>query len=145
MSSDESPNATSERRDAVREKAQQVQARQKRAHRIRTAAIAAAVVAVVAIAAVVVTWTVSSAASKPMLSPSNVAEDGFAVTVADSTVPDPTVVAATAETAETAEPDPAPTTTAPRGPLSTSACTSTISRPDRATSRRRTHLSSRSG
>ncbi|MET0735659.1 MAG: thioredoxin domain-containing protein [Microbacterium sp.] len=82
MSSDESSNETaaSDRRDAVREKAQQVQASQLRSRRVRTASIAVSVVAVVAIAAVVVTWAVSSAASKPLLSPSNVTDDGFVVT-----------------------------------------------------------------
>lgn len=82
MSSDESSNAAaaSERRDAVREKAQQVQARQSRARTIRGASIAAAVLAVVAVVAVVVTWAVSSAASKPVLSPQNVTDDGFVVT-----------------------------------------------------------------
>ena len=116
MSSDESSNATSDRRDAVREKAQQVQARQKRTHRIRTATIAASVVAVVAVAAVVVTWAVSSAASKPMLSPSNSTHDGFAVTVADSTLPDPTAVANTSQTADAPEPDPSATTSAAERP-----------------------------
>lgn len=110
MSSDESSNATSERRDAVREKAQQVQARQKRTHRIRTATIAISVVAVVAIAAVVVTWAVSSAASKPMLSPANSTDDGFAVTVADSA--QAAEVAATPTPTPTAEPSASPTPTA---------------------------------
>lgn len=82
MSSDESTNAAapSERRDAVREKALQVQARQSRARAVRIAGIAAVSVAVVAIVAIVVTWAVSSAASKPMLSPANVSDDGFVVT-----------------------------------------------------------------
>ncbi|MGL4256061.1 DsbA family protein [Microbacterium sp.] len=81
MSSDESPNAAaSERRDAVREKALQVQARQSRARLARGAAVAASVVAVVAVVAIVVTWAVSSAASKPVLSPGNVSDDGFVVT-----------------------------------------------------------------
>ncbi|MBD8023360.1 DsbA family protein [Microbacterium gallinarum] len=82
MSSDESSNAAapSERRDAVREKAQQVQARQSRARLIRVATISAVAVAVVAVAALVVTWAVSSAASKPMLSPQNVSNGGFVVT-----------------------------------------------------------------
>ena len=83
MSSDESPNASAprERRDAVREKAQQVQAQQSRARAIRRATPRSiAVVAVVAVAAVVVTWAVSSAASKPLLQPANVTDDGFVVT-----------------------------------------------------------------
>ncbi|MCH6230108.1 DsbA family protein [Microbacterium sp. CFH 31415] len=82
MSSDESSNAAapSERRDAVREKAQQVQARQSRARLIRVATVSAVAIAVVAVAAIVVTWAVSSAASKPMLSPQNVSNGGFVVT-----------------------------------------------------------------
>ncbi|WP_106816794.1 DsbA family protein [Microbacterium timonense] len=81
MSSDESSNAaSSERRDAVREKAQQVKARQSRARVIRRTALAVAVAAVVAIVAVVVTWTVSSSASRPMMSPANGVDDGFMVT-----------------------------------------------------------------
>lgn len=82
MSSDDSSNAPSERRDAVREKAQQVQARQARTHRLRIAGLAVSIVAVVAVAAVVVTWAVSSAASKPLLNPANVDDDGFVVTEA---------------------------------------------------------------
>lgn len=81
MSSDESQNAAaSERRDAVREKAQQVKARQSRARLIRRTTLGAAVIAVIAVVAVVVTWTVSSSASKPMMSPQNVVDDGFMVT-----------------------------------------------------------------
>jgi hypothetical protein len=82
MSSDESPNgsAQSERRDAVREKAQQVHARQTRGRAIRRVTIASVLVALVAVGAIVVTWAVSSAASKPVLSPANVIDDGFAVT-----------------------------------------------------------------
>ena len=82
MSSDESPNASAprERRDAVREKAQQVQAQQSRARAIRRATVTTAVIAVVAVAAVVVTWAVSSSASKPLLQPANVTDDGFVVT-----------------------------------------------------------------
>jgi protein-disulfide isomerase len=81
MSSDESQNAaSSERRDAVREKAQQVKARQSRARLIRRTSLAVVMVAVVAVIAVVVTWTVSSSASKPTMSPANGVDDGFVVT-----------------------------------------------------------------
>lgn len=81
MSSDESQNAApSERRDAVREKAQQVKARQSRARVIRRTSLVTAAVAVVAILAVVVVWTVSSSASKPTMSPANGVNDGFMVT-----------------------------------------------------------------
>ncbi|WP_203581098.1 DsbA family protein [Microbacterium hibisci] len=81
MSSDESPNAaSSERRDAVREKAQQVKARQSRARLIRRTSLAAVAVAFVAVIAVVVTWTVSSSASKPTMSPAKGVNGGFVVT-----------------------------------------------------------------
>lgn len=119
MSSDESSNAPSDRRDAVREKAQLVHARQTRSRRIRAASIGATVVAVVAVAAVVVTWVVSSAASRPMLSPDNVTDDGFAVTAASGlpdsgggslAEPTPTAVPEEQPTAEAA-PEPTPTPT----------------------------------
>ncbi|WP_374975110.1 DsbA family protein [Microbacterium trichothecenolyticum] len=81
MSSDESPNAApSERRDAVREKAQQVKARQSRARLIRRTSLVAVAVAFVAVIAVVVTWTVSSSASKPTMSPAKGVDGGFVVT-----------------------------------------------------------------
>lgn len=82
MSSDDPTNAgtASERRDAVREKALQVQARQSRARAIRASVIATAVLAVVVVVGVAVTWAVSSAASKPALSPANIVDDGFVVT-----------------------------------------------------------------
>lgn len=91
MSSDESPNAPvpSDRREAVREKALQVQAKQSRARLIRGGALAIVIVAVVAVAAIVITWTVGSAASKPLLDPANVTDDGVVVTsVTGTTVED---------------------------------------------------------
>lgn len=104
MSNGDVPNApaTSERRDAVREKAQQVQARQSRAQTIRRFTWVSVLIAVVAVGAVVVTWAVSSAASKPMLQPSNVVDDGFLVT-------EVTGVGVATET--TADPDATPTAT----------------------------------
>jgi protein-disulfide isomerase len=92
-SDDESQNAPSpsDRRGALREKAVQVQAQQSRARLIRTTAIAVAVAAIVAVTAIVVTMTVGSAASKPLLDPENVTNDGIVVTsvsgtgIADST------------------------------------------------------------
>lgn len=80
MSNDESSNAARERRVAVREKAQQVQARQSRARIIRRSSLAAGILALIAVTAVVVTWTVSSSASRPTMSPANVIDDGFMVT-----------------------------------------------------------------
>lgn len=125
MSSDESSNAAPrERRDAVREKAQQVQARQSRARLIRRTTLGVAALAVVAVIAVVVTWTVSSSASKPMMNPANVVDDGFMVTgvtgvgiasedsgangsVQGAETPTPTPTAA--ETEATPTPTPTPT------------------------------------
>jgi protein-disulfide isomerase len=82
MSSDQSPNVPDQgdRREAVREKAQQVRAKQSRARRIRRVSITSAVVAVVGVVAVAVTWTVTSAASKPELAPAHVTQGGFEVT-----------------------------------------------------------------
>jgi hypothetical protein len=123
MSSDEPSNAnvgassSSDRRDAVREKAQLVQATQARSRRIRTATLVSAIVAVVVVTAVVVTWAVSSAASRPMLSPANVTDDGFVITTVSGVAADaePGVVDATPtptpteSAAATAAATPAPT------------------------------------
>lgn len=124
MSSDESPNVPAERdrRHAVREKAQQVQAQQSRARVIRTASIATVIVAVVAVAAVVVTWVVTSSASQPLLSPTNVTNDGFVVTTVSGvgsatdsgTVDDET---AALGAAAAATPTPAPTPVATEQPV----------------------------
>jgi protein-disulfide isomerase len=114
MSSDESPNASapSERRDAVREKAQQVQAQQSRARAVRRATLVTFVVAVIAVAAVVVTWAVTSAASKPMLKPANVTNDGFAVTQVSG-------VGSVAENTNQAAATPTPTVTPKVSPSGT--------------------------
>lgn len=117
MSSDESSNAAaaSERRDAVREKAQQVQARQSRARIIRGASVATAIVAVVAVVAVVVTWAVSSAASKPMLSPEGASNGGFVITGVTGvglTTDDPDSSGAVEGQTPTPEPTPEPTPSA---------------------------------
>ena len=90
MSSDDTQNAPvpSDRREAVREKAQLVQAKQSRARKIRVASVATAVVAVVAVAGMVVSWAVGSAASKPMLDPANVTSDGVIVTSISGVSPD---------------------------------------------------------
>ncbi|KQZ83216.1 protein-disulfide isomerase [Microbacterium sp. Root166] len=120
MSSDESPNgaAASERRDAVREKAQQVQARQSRSRLIRGITLASMLVAVVVVTGLVVTWAVSSAASRPTLSPANVTDDGFAVTgvagvglAADSVAQGDMTATATPTPAAEAEPTPTATPT----------------------------------
>lgn len=121
MSNDESPNepAPRDRREAVREKAQQVQAKQSRARVIRRSAFAVGAIAIVAVAAVVVTWAFTSSASKPLVQPANVSNDGIIVsTVAgaalESAVVDPSEVASTEPSAAAAAPaEPAPTETEP--------------------------------
>lgn len=83
MSPDDTTNAPTSRhrRDAVREKAQQVHARQSRVRLLRRSLLGVGLVAVIAAVAVVITWTVSSTASRPQLSPSNLThEGGFTIT-----------------------------------------------------------------
>lgn len=119
MSSDESQNAaSSERRDAVREKALQVKARQSRARLIRRISLATVAVAFVAVLAVVVTWTVSSSASKPTMSPANGVNGGFVVTDVSGggigtevTDPDGSPQGEATPTPEPAEPSPTATPT----------------------------------
>jgi protein-disulfide isomerase len=121
MSSDDSPNVPAERdrRHAVREKAQQVQAQQSRAHVIRTASLVTVIVAVVAVAAVIVTWVVSSSASQPLLSPTNVTDDGFVVTTVagvgsateSGTIDDESAAQSLEAAAPTETPTPTPTPT----------------------------------
>lgn len=119
MSSDESQNAaSSERRDAVREKALQVKARQSRARLIRRTSLVAVAVAFVAVIAVVVTWTVSSSASKPTMSPANGVNGGFVVTdvtgggtAIESADPDGAPQGEATPTPEPVEPSPTATPT----------------------------------
>jgi len=87
MSSDDSQNAPlpSDRREAVREKAQQVQARQSRARLLRRSGLTLGAVAAVAAVAVLVVWTVASTAAKPQLSPANITDDGFSITAVTGT------------------------------------------------------------
>lgn len=82
MSSDESPNVPEpkDRREAVREKAQQVQAKQSRARVTQRSLLIVGIVVVVGLAGGAVAWAFQSAASRPTLSPSNVTNDGFRVT-----------------------------------------------------------------
>lgn len=71
--------ASSDRREAVREKAQQVRVRQKRARLMRRSAlIAGVVVAAVAVTAVVA-WAITAAIGRPQLEPRNVTADGIPV------------------------------------------------------------------
>jgi protein-disulfide isomerase len=119
MSSDESPNVPEpkDRREAVREKAQQVQAKQSRARTARRTTVIVGIIAVVGLAGGAVAWALQSAASKPTLSPSNVSNDGFRVTavtgIADTTqgMDGSTATATpTPTTAGTATPTPSPST-----------------------------------
>ncbi|MGC5171552.1 DsbA family protein [Micromonospora sp. DT81.3] len=81
MSNDETPNAPAARgrRAAVREKAEQVHAQQSRARIIRRVSAGVAIVAAVVAIGVVVTWVFASAASKPLLNPANMQDDGIVV------------------------------------------------------------------
>lgn len=120
MSDDETSNtpATRDRREAVREKAQQVHAQQRRSRLIRRVSVAAAVVVAVGAIAGVVAWTFTSAASKPLLSPANMQNDGVVVEVISGgtfgNAAATAVDADAASAAPTAEPteEPAPEETA---------------------------------
>jgi len=124
MSSADSPNVPDPqgRRQAVREKAQQVQAQQSRARAFRRMAIVTGVVAVVAVTAVAVTWAVRSAASRPELTPANASDGGFAVTDVKSSIgSDPQALTTTSpsptptSSAAGSSASPAPSTTATPG------------------------------
>lgn len=91
-----------DRREAVREKAQQVKAKQSRARIVRTSILSVAAVAVVAVIAVVITWTVGTSASQPLVAPAGAADDGFVITNVGG-------VAATTGAVSDAEPTPAAT------------------------------------
>ncbi|MFT4214432.1 MAG: thioredoxin domain-containing protein [Microbacterium sp.] len=82
MSDDAPENAPvpRDRREAVREKAQQVHVQQSRARLLRRSALIAGVVAAVAVVGVVVSWTVGSALGQPQLQPQSAENDGFLVT-----------------------------------------------------------------
>lgn len=118
MSSDDRSNvpAPRDRREAVREKAQQVQARHARAGRIRLVALVTSGVVVVAAVVAGVVFAVSSSTSQPQLSPRGESDGGFAITSVDgvalgsATVPD-TVATPQAEDSEEEEAVPSPTPT----------------------------------
>lgn len=128
MSPDDTPDApetpaVTDRREAVREKALQVHSRQSRARIARRSGLGVLAVGIVAAAAVAVTWTVSSAGSKPQLEPATASGDGFVVAdVVNSSVSTdiaaqtdasaPAEAAPDAAVATPAEGLPAPTTTA---------------------------------
>ncbi|PZU48754.1 MAG: protein-disulfide isomerase [Microbacterium sp.] len=105
------------RREAVREKAQQVRLQQTRARRVRTLALAGGVTAAVAVVAVVVAWAIGASASRPQLSPHGAKDDGFIVTSIStgSSVSSPDDVASPSATPLSADATPvaSPTETAP--------------------------------
>ncbi|RKE60425.1 MULTISPECIES: DsbA family protein [Microbacterium] len=128
MSSDDTPDApetpaVTDRREAVREKALQVHSRQSRARIARRSGLGVLAVGIVAAAAVAVTWTVSSAGSKPQLEPATASGDGFVVAdvvntsvstdiAAQTDASAPAEAAPDAAAATPAEGLPAPTSTA---------------------------------
>jgi len=106
------------RRDAVREKAQQVHVQQSRARVVRRSALAVGAVAAVAVLAVVVSWAIGGAASRPQLSPESAEKDGFVVTSIAGAASITSMDGAPAPTEtpsaeESAEPSPTATTSAP--------------------------------
>jgi protein-disulfide isomerase len=121
MTSDETPKAPAHRhrREAVREKAQQVHVRQSRMRWVRRLLIGAGAVALVGGAAAAVVWTLGAAGDRPQLEPPSAAQDGFSVTAvagiassgADATVPQQTPTPQ--ETTTSAGATPAPTGAAP--------------------------------
>ncbi|MDQ1076262.1 MULTISPECIES: thioredoxin domain-containing protein [Microbacterium] len=123
MSNDQTPNVPAERdrREAVREKAQQVKARQARLRVLRRSLIGVGAAAVVAVGAVAVTYAVSSNGSRPQALPAAATDDGFLVSSATG-VPDPlapqavdgdaSTLAAGATPEPATTPTPAPTSTA---------------------------------
>jgi protein-disulfide isomerase len=125
MSNDEPSNAPEPkgRREAVREKAQQVRAQQKRARALRRTLLTVGAVAVVAVVGTGVAMAVTSQTTRPEMSPANVIDDGFAVTSVNGvstdpispsvdSSPTPTPAASAAETGTSAAPTPAASATA---------------------------------
>ncbi|MBN9178836.1 MAG: thioredoxin domain-containing protein [Microbacterium sp.] len=106
------------RREAVREKAQQVHVRQSRARLVRRTALITSAVAVVAVVGVVVAWAVGASASKPQLSPDADQQDGFLVSAiaggAAITSPDDATPSATPDAAQ---PAPSPSQTSTTAPV----------------------------
>lgn len=82
MSTDDpTPEASAtDRREAVREKAELVRSQQSRARVLRRSALVGGVLVAGAALAVVVTWAVSATLGQPQLEPRNTEGDGFPVT-----------------------------------------------------------------
>lgn len=120
MSTDDSrPELASiDRREAVREKAQQVRVQQSRARLARRSALVAGVVVAGVAVVAVVAWTISAAAGRPQLQPLNATADGFAISSVAGVIGEaggPGAVEATptpvADDTEAATPAPTPETT----------------------------------
>lgn len=114
MSNDETPDApaTRDRREAVREKAQQVQAKQSRSRLAKSAFLGVVGVAVVTGVGFAIAGAFTSAASQPELNPANMQNDGIAVTsVAGVAVAD--VAPNLTDPSPTPTPTPAEATVAP--------------------------------
>jgi protein-disulfide isomerase len=78
---DSTPEPTApDRREAVREKAQQVRVQQSRARMVRRSALIGGVVLAGAAVAVVVAWAIGATADRAQLEPINATADGFAIT-----------------------------------------------------------------
>lgn len=107
----------SDRREALREKAQQVHTRQSRARIARRSGLGVLALGAVAAVAVVVTWTVSSTTARPQLSPTGATSDGFivadVVTGAVNAAPVPEADATEAAAAAEVTPTPSATTAPP--------------------------------
>ncbi|GLJ61866.1 MULTISPECIES: DsbA family protein [Microbacterium] len=92
----------SERRDAVREKAQKVKAKQTRAKMLRRGGITLVIVAGVAAIAFAVTSVVVPALNRPTLTPENLEDDGIVVADSDDLSP---MVTSSLEATEPAAPE----------------------------------------
>ncbi|SDO99935.1 Protein-disulfide isomerase [Microbacterium sp. ru370.1] len=121
MSHDQTPNVPAERdrREAVREKAQQVKAKQTRWRIARRSLIGVGAVAVIAVGAVGVSAALNSREARSQALPAAATDDGFAVTtatgvadpLADQTV-DGSAGTMSTDAAPSAAPTPEPTGTA---------------------------------
>jgi protein-disulfide isomerase len=82
MSNDETPQvpAMRDRREAVREKAQQVQAKQSRVRVLRGLILGALGLAVLGAATAAVVWAFAEMGPRPLVQPANADDDGFVVT-----------------------------------------------------------------
>jgi protein-disulfide isomerase len=120
MSNDETPQvpATRDRREAVREKAQQVHAKQSRVRVVRGVVLSVVGLAVLGAATAAIIWAFAEMGPRPLVQPANAQNDGFAVTTvtgaADPVGPgvdDSVEEAEVAEEPAATDPEAAPTPT----------------------------------